>query len=183
MAKVTLEDGTEVEMLTPEEAKVQSDAVLEQYKKDNPIAPVVVAKTPEELAQEKIAQDAANEPMAKLGRQLEEVHAKLRDREIADYAKTYAGNDTKKQDEYKTKFGRLTGYAETPEGLAERASDAAKMIGIDPTTVDVGDVAGTGGGRNIDSAAAVRQSEADTVVQKALGISVEDVKKYGGITQ
>lgn len=180
MAKVTLADGTEVEMLTPEEAKAQSDAAaakaLEDFKKANP------EKTPEQLAEEKkIADEQAKkdgEPLAVLTKTVTDLQSTLRARDIADFAKTYAGADKAKQDEYKTAFSRLTGYESTPEGLAEQAVAAARLIGIDPKTVDVSGVASTGN-RNVDTGKPAVATEADKVVQKALGITAEDVKKFG----
>lgn len=187
MAKYTDADGNEVEAFTQEEldakAKELADAAaakaVEDYKAANP------TKTQEQIDAEKKAADekskADNEPIAKLTKTVETLQQQLMQERVAGFARTYAGSDPAKQGEFKTKFDRLTGYPDTPEGIAERAADAAKLIGIDPQTVDVGSVASTGGGRNIDSSKQVQATEADKVVQKVLGISAEDVKKYGPI--
>lgn len=186
MAKFKNENGEEFEAFTQEEldakAKEVADAAaakaVEDYKTANP------AKTVEQIAAEKKAADeaavAANEPMTKLAKELADVKAKLTSAEVAGFARTYAGADATKQSEFKNKFERLTGYADTAEGMAERAQDAARMIGVNPVGVDISGVAGTGGGRNVDSAGVVQPTEADKIVQKALGITAEDAKKYGG---
>jgi hypothetical protein len=182
MAKIRLEDGTEAEYLTPEEAKAQAEAAaakaLEDYKKANP------EKTPEQIeAERKAAEEKAKsdaEPLNQLKAQLESVQKELRDSKIESFAKSFAGSDKAKQDAYKVAFGRLTGFEETTEGMAERAEAAARMIGVDPKTVNVGDVAGTGGNKNVDDAGKPVMTEADKPIQKALGITEEDVKKYGG---
>ena len=189
MAKFKNEIGEEFEAFTQEEldakAKEAADAAaakaVEDYKTANP------QKTPEQLIEEKKAvEDQAKkdaEPIEQLKKTVEGLQATIRARDIGDYAKTYAGADAAKQVEFKAKFDRLTGYPDTQEGIAERAADAAKLIGIDPKTVNIGDVAGTGSGRNVDGAGAVKETEADKLVQKALGISAEDVKKYGAAAQ
>jgi hypothetical protein len=188
MAKFKDENGDEFEAFTQQEldakAKELSDAAaakaVEEYKTANP------AKSADQIAAEKAAADAKaladNEPIAKLSKTVEALQQQLNQERVSGFAKTYAGNDQTKQTEFKSKFDRLTGYSDTPEGIAERAADAAKLIGVDPKSVDIGGVSSTGSGRNVDSAGAVKITEADKIVQNALGISAEDVKKYGGET-
>ena len=185
MAKYTDAEGNEVEAFTQEEldakAKELADKAVEDYKIANP------TKTAEDIAAEtKAAADKAAtdaEPIAQLSKTVEALQAAIRARDVADFARTYAGNDAAKQGEFKAKFDRLTGYADTPEGMSERAADAAKLIGVDPAGFDVSGVSGTGSGRNVDAAAAQTMTEADKIVQKALGITPDDVKKYGSEAQ
>lgn len=185
MAKFKNEAGEEVEAFTQEELDAQKAeaveaakaAAVEEYKAANP------PKTAEQTAAEKKATDdaaaAANEPVAKLAATVEKLERELGEARVAGFARTYAGADPAKQAEFTTKFGRLTGYADTPEGMVERAADAAKLIGVDPASVDISGVTGTGGGRNVDGKPAPAATEADKIVQKALGITPEDVTKYG----
>ncbi len=171
-------DGNDVEAFTQAEldikAKEAADAAaakaVEDYKAANP-TPVVVEKKEE-----------TSDPLAGIKQTIESLQSTIRARDVADLARTYAGADAAKQGEFKANFSKLTGFADTPEGLAEQAVAAAKMTGIDVAGVNVGDVAGTGSGRNVDGAATPQATEADKVVQKALGITTEDVKKYGGDT-
>jgi membrane protein involved in colicin uptake len=188
MAKFKDENGDEFEAFTQQEldakAKELSDAAavraVEDYKAANP------AKSAEQVAAEKAATDAKtladNEPITKLTKTVEALQQQLTQERVSGFAKTYAGNDQAKQTEFKAKFDRLTGYSDTPEGVAERAADAAKLIGVNPQSVDIGGIVGAGSGRNVDGAGAMKITEADKVVQNALGISAEDVKKYGGDT-
>lgn len=183
------ENGEEFEAFSQEEldakAKELADAAaakaVEDYKTANP------AKTTEQVAAEKVAKDAAdaaaNEPIARMAKELAEVKAKLTNAEVAGLARTYAGADATKQAEFKTMFGRLSGYEETSDGMAERAKAAALAVGIDIKGVDISGVSSTGSGRNVDNANAPKATEADAVVQKVLGISAEDVKKFGASAQ
>ncbi len=183
--KIKNEAGEEIEVFTAEEveAKAKEAAAaaateaIEKYKQENP------AKTPEQIAaeqkaaEEKAKQDA--EPINKLQADLKAVQDKLHQKEVSEMARAYAGSDKTKQDEFKAAFGKLTGFDATPEGFALQAESAAKMIGIDVRNVNVGDVAATGGGRNIDAPGTKPATEVDKGVQKALGISKEDAEKYG----
>lgn len=184
MAKFKNDAGEEVEALTADEvtAKVKeaSEAAaakaIEDYKKANP------AKTPEEIAADKKAADdkakADAEPIAKLTKDLAEVSSKLRGKEIADLARTYAKGDVDKQKSFTEMFGRLTGFENTPEGMIAQAEAAAGAVGINVKSVNVGDVSGTGAGRNVDAAGKPVTSEADKAIQAALGIKPEDAVKY-----
>jgi len=176
MAKYFDADGNEVEgLLNAEEVVAAGNKAVADYQKANP---VVVPKTAEEIAAEKIVADKALEPFNVLSKTVSDLQATLRSRDIKDLARTYAGGDVAKQAEFETKFGRLTGYADTAEGMAERAGDAARMVGIDPAGFDVGSISGTSGGRNVGASPTVAQTDADKAVQKALGITPEDVTKY-----
>lgn len=188
MTKYFDADGNEVDGFTQAEldakAKELADAAaakaIEDYKAANPV------KTQEQIDAEKKAAEKAkadSEPIAKLTKTVETLQQQLNQERVAGFARTYAGADATKQAEFKTKFDRLTGYADTPEGIAERAADAAKLIGVDPVSVDISAVAGTGGGRNIDANKQVQATEADKIVQKALGITAEDVKKYSSAVE
>jgi len=170
--KFTDEEGNEIEVKTDEEIAADIEAArleaIEEYKKNNPPAETP-AKTQEE---------GAVDPIEELKKTVEGLQTTLRAKEIKDLARTYAPGDTAKQAEFEKGFSRLSGYENTPEGMLEQAEAAAKIAGIDVSSVSVADVAGTGSGRNIDSKASVAKSEADAVIQKALGITEEDVKKF-----
>ncbi len=175
MAKFKNEEGEEFEAFTADEVEAAKNAAIEtakaaaieEYKAANPPAAEGDGTAPTEVEQLKGLVMSLKQTMEQ--------------QTVSGFAQQFAGADTAKQAEFKTKFDRLTGYPETPEGLAERAADAAKLIGVEaPAGVDVGGLAGTGGGRNVDPATAVQATEADKVVQKALGITAEDVAKFGG---
>lgn len=181
MAKFKNENGEEFEAFTQEELDAKASELataaaakaVEDYKKANP------AKKEEPVIEKK--QDG--DPVAKLAQTVEALQKQLLEEKVANFARTFAGSEATKQAEFKAKFERLTGYPETPEGLAERAADAARMIGVNPSSVDISGVAGTGGGRNVDGTGKPAATEADKVVQKVLGITEADVKKYGGETK
>ncbi len=183
MAKLFDEDGNEVEgALTKEEIETATAAAVETaktealdaYKKEHP------EETPEEKTAREAAEAAAT-AAEKTPQQIAEeaVASALRTRDIADMAKAFAPGDAAKQAEIIANAGRLTGYEQTPEGLAGQVENAAKMAGIDVSGIDVSSVGNTGGGRNIDNANQVKTTEVDKTVQKILSISPEDVKKYG----
>lgn len=185
MAKFKNEEGEEFEAFSQEEldakAKELSDAAaakaIEDYKNANP------AKTVEQIAAEKKIADekavADSEPLAKLAKELSDVKEKLSRAEVANLAKTYAGSDVEKQKSFTDMYSRLGGFEDSAEGVIARATAAAGAVGIDVKSVDISGVSGTGGGRNVDVRNSPKATEADTVVQKALGITSEDVKKYG----
>lgn len=186
MAKFKNEAGEEVEAFTKEEidaqiktaAEAAAAKAVEDFKTANP------PKTAEQIAADKKAADekaaADNEPVAKLTKTVEDLQKTLRNRDVADFAKVYTKGDTAKKTEFSSMFDRMSGFDDTtPEGMAAHAEAAARAIGLDVAGVDISSITGTGGGRDIDANKGKPSTEADKVIQKALGISEEDVKKYG----
>lgn len=147
-------DAKVVEGITAKEADIRKAAV-EEYTKNNP------PKSDDTL-------------VARL-QKLEDDNKSMR---ISSFATRFAGADVEKQTAFKTKFDRLTGYEETEAGWSERATDAAKLAFGEAAGINIGDVAGAGG-RNPDNVKQVAQTEADKQIQSVLGISAEDVTKYG----
>lgn len=179
MAKVKLEDGSEIDVLTPEEAKALVDAGIEEYKKNNPPAEVKAEKTPEEKAAEAAAAEAAaNNPVKALTATVEALQKDIRARDLREIARTYAKGDAAKMTQITENFDKLTGYDATPEGLAQQAEAAARMAGIDTTGINVGDIAGTGSGRNVDAPAGGATTTVDAEIQKAMGITPDVAEKY-----
>lgn len=171
--KIKQEDGTEIEVLTPEEAQAQAEAAVEEYKKANP----PVEEKPAEVTPPKV--EGGDDPVAALTKTVEGLQTQLQQERLGKFAHTYAGADAEKQNAYKTAFTRLTGYEETPEGQQQRAADAARLaFGSDQPVVDVANLAPTQtGGPSGDKKPA--QTEADATIQKALGITPEMVKTFG----
>lgn len=182
-------DGTLVEgALTKEEIETaQKTAVdaaaakaLEDYKKEHPEP---LAETDEEkIAREKKEkEEAEKKETEKTPQQIveEAVTVALKKRDVQDMAKKFAPGDPDKQKEILANIDRVTGFEDTPEGMVQQAEAAARMAGIDTAGVNVSDVSATGSGRNIDVADAKKTSEIDESLQKGLGISKEDVEKYG----
>lgn len=174
MAKFFDAEGNEVEAFTTEEVAAQAqtvaEAALEKYKAENPQKEdVVVAPA-----------DTTPDPVAELTKTVKTLQDTIRSKEIKEIARTYAPGDVEKQKVIEQNFGRLTGFEETPEGFSQQAEAAARMSGVDTTGVSVGDVSGTGGGRNIDIPGQKQQTEVDKNVQTVLGITPEMVEKYSG---
>lgn len=181
MSKLFDENGNEVEAFTKEEL----DAEIEKFKKEEEDADA--KKKEEEAAAAKAKEEEENKQKAetekteveKMNERLSRIEAENKQLKVEKLADQFAGNDAEKRKIFMAKFDRLTGYEETGDGLIERATDAAKLAfgedaGIDTTTL------GNAGGRNPGDVKQVQTTQADKDIQSALGISEDDVKKYGG---
>lgn len=85
--------------------------------------------------------------------------------------------------EIQEKYNAMTGYENTPEGLEARASDAYTLVvGRRPeeSGVNLGNVNAAGGAPAGGGDGGYQPTESDKELQKALGVSEDDVKKYGG---
>lgn len=96
----------------------------------------------------------------------------------ASFASKFAGGNADDAAKFNTMYDRLTGFEETPDGRAERAEAAARAAGLSTEGIDVGDFAGTGGGKNIDPAKTVASTSADKLLQPMFGLTPEDVTKF-----
>lgn len=94
--------------------------------------------------------------------------------------KVVTGLDSDKAKEVEAKYASLTGYAETPEGLARRSEDAYLLATgqkYNAGTVNMGNLMASGQGKsNIDPKAI---TEVDKNINTALGNTPEDVAKFG----
>lgn len=112
---------------------------------------------------------------------LQKTESALYDMRVEKLADSYAGSDADKRQMFISKFGRLTGYEETVDGMAERARDAAKLafdsVNTGASTAGITNV----GGKSVDAEqnTGAQASSADIELRKALGITEEDVSKYG----
>jgi len=90
-----------------------------------------------------------------------------------------AGQDAEKRTAFSLALDKLpeSSYGADEAGQAARIADATKLaFGTEAETV-IPD--GTGGGRNVDTAPKTLDTATDKAIQKVLGISAEDVAKYG----
>lgn len=105
----------------------------------------------------------------------------LSGRETQTYVgRVVSGLDTDRKKEVEAKFQQLSGYDETPDGLARRAEDAYLLATgekFNADTVNMKNLAAAGGGKT-DTAPKVT-TEADKQIQSALGITQADVDKFG----
>lgn len=167
-------DGNEIEGgMTKEEVETNKLAAIEEYKKANPVP--VIEKPAEPVVEKK------DEEIPAWAKQLSEKVDALSSTQSttakATIASQFAGSDPAKQLAFLDKFDKFTGYPETPEGQRERATDAAKAAFGDG--VNVADMAGTGGNRNVDnSAPKTLDTPVDKGIQNLLGIKAEDVTKF-----
>lgn len=156
MAKYFDADGNEVEAFSKEDVeKAKQEAAAGVKVPDLPFKP---------------------EEFESIKSTLNTVTAQLHGMRVEKYAGMYAGNDPEKVKAYKDSFGRITGYADDDAGFEARAKDAARLaFGTDAAvTVDT-----SGAGRNVDTTKSTERSAEDKVIQNALGITEEDVKKFG----
>jgi len=111
---------------------------------------------------------------------LQKTESALYEMRVEKYADIHAGNDAEKREKFMTKFGRLTGYEETANGLAERAKDAAKLAFDVAPTDDMSNLADAGSkGIDTKSQNGVVTNDAEKELQKQLGITDADIEKYG----
>lgn len=150
------EQGNAVEAFSKEELEAQ----LAQVKKEN------------------VPQDAPD--LSPVLDRLQKTESALYEMRVEKLADSHAGNDADKRQAFVAKFGRLTGYEETAEGMAERAKDAAKLAfdtaGAGASTEGLSDA----GGRGEEGSGGVvaPSSSADAELRAALGITDKDVEKY-----
>lgn len=175
--KIKQEDGTEIDVFTQEEvdakAKEAADKAaaeaLDAYKKEHPEDPT---PNPKE----------EDQPPAWAKPLIDKVAALDGNQTKSHLSRVLNGLDADKQKEVEAKFETLTtGYDSTPDGLARRAEDAyllATGAKFEGDAFNMGNLGAAGGQKPAigDSAA---QTATDKTVQTALGITPEDVKKYG----
>jgi len=155
MATYYDEQGNAVEAFSKEELELQ---LAEKIKQNTPAAP----------------------DLSPVLDRLQKTENALYEMRVEKFADSFAGNDTEKRQAFITKFGRLTGYDETLDGMAERAKDAAKLAfdtqDSGASTVGLADAGSksVGGTNN-----AVQTSQTDAELRKMLGITDSDVEKYG----
>lgn len=91
-----------------------------------------------------------------------------------------SGLDADKRKEVEAKFETLGGYADTPEAQSRRAEDAYLLVTgsrYDAGVMNMQNIAAAGGaGKVADSPEA---KAVDQTIQAALGITPEDVEKFG----
>ena len=155
------EQGNAVEAFSKEELEAQLAAKLEEQQTTQAPAP-------------------ESQDMSPVLARLQKTENDLYQMRVEKYADIHAGNDAEKREKFMAKFGRLTGYEETPDGIAERARDAAKLAFDDAqAAASTADLANAGG-RNVNVApqGAAPANDAEAQLRKELGISDDDVEKY-----
>ncbi len=154
--------GNDVEAYTKEEVEAQvvsaSTSAVEDFKKNNP------------PKQEHVVDPKITETITSLQRKVGEL-------QLSNHITKYTGGDAEKVAKFKSKFERLQGYEDTEAGLAERAADAARLAFGDVASLDVSHLAAPGGKGN--GGGNQPPSEDDKLIKAALGITPDDVAKYG----
>lgn len=95
-------------------------------------------------------------------------------------SKVVTGLDSDKAKEVEAKYASLTGYAETPEGLARRSEDAYLLATgqkYNAGTVNMSNLMAAGGGKSNTDAKVL--TEVDKNINDALGNTAEDIAKFG----
>lgn len=93
-----------------------------------------------------------------------------------------SGLDADKVDDFKAKYDNLQGYDNSPEGMQRRAEDAYLLATgerYDSSSVNMQNIAASSGGAANISESNTKFTAQDKEIQKALGITEEDVEKYG----
>lgn len=174
--------GKEIEVFSQEEldAKIKeaSDKALADAKTQ--------AEADAKAAADKAAADAAaaaggnNDEVPAWAKPIIDTVNSLKSNHTQGYVEKVAnGLDADKRKLVETKFAGLSGYEETPEGMARRAEDAYLLATgekFNAGTVNVQNLMGAGGGRTQGGDKVT--TEADKDIQSALGITPADVEKY-----
>lgn len=192
MTKLYDESGDEVEgAMTKEEFEAQkNDAIAkaveealnaekekEKLNKEHPAKADEQTTGKTETTEPNLGQ---TDDIALLKKQIEALSSSINSERVGKFADKYSAGDPEKAKLFQEKYERLTGYEDTPDGISERAADAARLAGLEPASVDIGAVSGTGTGRDISGTGTQKVSEADKAIRNMLGISEDDAKKYGG---
>lgn len=180
MPKLFDADGNEVEALTKEESEAAVAAAVEAAK----VAAETAATEAATAAAAAAAAAEGGDDMPAWAKDLKTSVERLATVQETgtreSLAAQYTGNDAEKTAAFMTKFDRLTGYADTKEGLAERAADAAKLAFGEGKVVDVSSFAGTSSGRTVGAAGEKPlTTELDKKIQAPLGITAAMVEKHG----
>lgn len=182
-------DGKEVEgAMTKEEVeKAVSDAeqslidsaaedVASKEKKDKEDADAKAAADQKAIDDKAAADKAAAEGNGGKPVTDPSVLSRLERIEQEKLADIHAGTDPEKRAAFLGKYGRLTGYPDTAEGITERAEDAVKMAFGTTPSIDVS--ADAGSGRNVDAKIEIKKTEADVALGKVFGITDADREKF-----
>lgn len=173
-------DGKEIDVFSQEEL----DAKLKEFT-DKTASEKAEAEA--KAAADKAAADAA----AAAGGNNDEVPAwakpiiaavdSLKSNHTQGYVEKVAtGLDADKRKLVETKFAGLSGYDETPEGMARRAEDAYLLATgekFNAGTVNMQNLMGSGSGGRTATTDKVT-TEADKEIQSALGITTADIEKF-----
>lgn len=202
MAKLFDADGKEVEAFTAEELEAKKNEALEAYKAANPDKSDALAKLEADLkaANDKIAAGEGDEGQKRrLKQEKEDAEKALADglaslkKEFDEYKGSVVGGakesilakltggDKDLRAKIELKANNLTGYPDTPEGVAAKLQDAYVLAtGNKPTPSMMDGMTGAGGrgegaGKDGDKGG---MTENGKVMANALGIKEDTVKKY-----
>jgi len=173
-------EGKEIEVFSQEEL----DAKLKEFTEKTASEK---AEADAKAAADKAAADAAaaaggnNDEVPAWAKPIIDTVNSLKSNHTQTYVEKVAtGLDADKRKLVETKFAGLTGYEETPEGMARRAEDAYLLATgekFNAGTVNVQNLMSSGnGGRTQTDNKVV--TETDKEIQSALGITSADAEKF-----
>lgn len=178
--KIKDADGNEHEVFV----QADLDAALQTQQESFDAKLAELTKDPEPVAIETKdpVKAADNEPPAWFKEWQEKEFSTVAHNQNRQYVDTVVSSlDADKQKDVRAKFDSLVGYANTPEGMKDRANDAYVLVmGERPaaSAVDLSNLNAGGGGRPNISDGHAGNAEVDKPIQDALGITPEDVAKY-----
>lgn len=169
-------EGNEIEVFSKEELDAQIEATKTKLAEDAKAADEAAKKAAEDV----VAGTKNDDEMPGWAKTLVEKVNLISSNETKTYlGKVTSGLDADKRKDVEAKYNNLTGYDETPEGLARRSEDAYLLATgqkYQAGTVDMNNLVASGGGKSVVDGAPV--AEVDKGLQSLLGITKEDVDKY-----
>lgn len=204
MAKLFDADGKEVEAFTPEELEVKKKEALDEYLKEHPdqSAEMQTAKTALEEAQKKLKDlegSGNDEQKKRLIAERDEAEKKLKEtteglvtemKNLKDsffgsakekIIKKLAGDDVELRKKIELEYDGFAGEAKNETEIQERLTKAYTIVNGTAPAPNFMEGMGHAGKRGVDQNhnSAQPESENSKNMRKALGISDEQVKKYG----
>lgn len=206
---ITREDGTTIEVFTQEELEAQREVAkqeaIEAYKAENPDKTEELTALQAELAKkEEALANAANKDLniTNLRKAKEAAEKKLADfsaeldnkitsakKEVLEgvmkdhYNETLSqlsGGDEELKKKIEFNFKRLGDVASTKQELTKKFQDAARLSGVEERDAVNTSVFSSGGvGRLNIKTSEKKLTEDEKAVGAKLGLSAEDLKKYG----
>lgn len=173
-------DGNEIDVFSQEEL----DAKLKEFT-DKTASEKAEADAKAKAAADKAVADAAaggnNDEVPAWAKPIIAAVDSLKSNHTQGYVEKVAtGLDADKRKLVETKFAGLSGYDETPDGMARRAEDAYLLATgekFNAGTVNMQNLMGSGSGGRTATTDKVT-TEADKEIQSALGITTADIEKF-----
>lgn len=201
MAKLFDADGKEVEAFTADELEAKKTEALEEYKAANPDKSSELAKLQDDLKkatdalavsggdegqkrrlkeEKEAAETALTTGLANLKKEFDDYKGSVVGGVKETILSKLTGGDKDLRAKIEFKANSLTGYPETPEGIAAKLQDAYTLATGNKPTPSMMDGMASGGAKGDGGAGPKSSGETENskAIGTALGVNPESVKKY-----